>query len=128
LADDSDDNRLLIGAYLKNDCYQIDEAENGERAIAKFMEGRYDLVLMDVQMPILDGYTAVRAIRQWEECRRLARTPIIALTASALQEEVHRSLAVGCDAHVSKPVRKQVLLKAIHEAIGLVFSQAASSG
>jgi len=116
LADDSFDNRLLVDAFLKDDCYQIDEAENGECAIAKFMERHYDLVLMDVQMPIVDGYTAVRAMRQWEERQGLARTPIIALTASALQEEVHRSLAVGCDAHVSKPVKKQVLLTAIHEA------------
>jgi len=80
------------------------------------MERDYDLVLMDVQMPIVDGYTAVRAIRQWEERQQRARTPIIALTAAALHEEVHRSLAAGCDAHVSKPVRKQALLKAIHEA------------
>jgi len=116
LAEDSSDNRMLIDAYLKGGNYQIDEAENGESAIARFMASKYDLVLMDIQMPVVDGYMAVRAIREWEAKQHLARTPIIALTASAMNDAVSRSLEVGCDSHVSKPVKRATLLAAIREA------------
>jgi len=118
LAEDSSDNRMLMEAFLKGGGYRIDEAENGEVAIAKYQAGKYDLVLMDIQMPVVDGYSAVRAIRQWEAERKLPRTPIIALTASAMQEAVQRSLQVGCDSHVSKPVKRATLLEAIREVLG----------
>jgi CheY-like chemotaxis protein len=72
---------------------------------------------MDIQMPIVDGYEAITAIRGWERKNNLPRTPILALTASALEEAVHRSKAVGCDAHVTKPVKRSTLLEAIHDAI-----------
>jgi CheY-like chemotaxis protein len=67
----------------------------------------------------MDGLTATRILRDWERERGLARTPIIALTASVLDEDVKRSLAAGCDAHVSKPVRKRVLLEVIRTAVAL---------
>ncbi|MGH7906106.1 MAG: PAS domain S-box protein, partial [Candidatus Binataceae bacterium] len=117
VAEDSTDNRLLIEAYLRSGNFEMDEAENGEVAINKFISRRYDIVLMDVQMPLVDGYTAVRAIRQWEARHQFGRTSIIALTASALDEAIHRSLEAGCDAHVSKPVKRTTLLEAIYEAI-----------
>lgn len=82
--DDSADNRLLVQAYLKRSPYQLDLAENGEVAVEKFKSGKYDLVLMDMQMPVLDGYTATRTIRAWESQSGLKATPIIALTAFAL--------------------------------------------
>ena len=66
LADDSPDNRLLIRAYLKKTPYVLTEADNGQIAVERFIDGSYDLVLMDIQMPVLDGYSAVRAIRKWE--------------------------------------------------------------
>ena len=116
LAEDSEDNRLLIEAYLKDPRDQLDFAENGEIAVGKFMSASYDLVLMDMQMPVMDGYTAVKTIRQWERNQRLTPTPIIALTAYALEEEMHKSLKAGCDLHLSKPVRKAALMKAILEA------------
>jgi len=118
LAEDSSDNRMLLEAFLKGGSYQIEEAENGEVAIEKYKTSTYDLVLMDIQMPIVDGYTAVLAIRQWEADHKLPRTPIIALTASAMQEAVQRSLQVGCDSHVSKPVKRATLLQTIREVIG----------
>jgi PAS domain S-box-containing protein len=117
LAEDAPDNRFLIQAYLKKLPYRIDIAENGRVAIEKFKAARPDLVLMDVQMPEIDGLTATRVIRQWEGEQGLARTPIVALTASALEDDIQRSLAAGCDQHVSKPVRKPVLLAAIRKAI-----------
>jgi PAS domain S-box-containing protein len=117
LADDSTDNCELIKAYFKSLPYEIEVAENGLMAIDKFKASPHDLVLMDVRMPEMDGLTATRMLRQWEKDCGLAPTPIIALTASALAEDVERSLAAGCNAHVSKPVRKRVLLEAIRTVL-----------
>jgi two-component system sensor histidine kinase/response regulator len=113
LVDDSADNRLLVEAYLRKCPYQLDLAENGEVAVEKFKAGNYDLVLMDMQMPVMDGYTATRTIRQWESPQGLKPTPIIALTAFALKEEVQKSLDAGCNAHLTKPIKKAILLEAI---------------
>ena len=115
LAEDSPDNRNLIRAYLRNHPYTLDPAENGQVALTKFMRGSYDLVLMDVHMPIMDGYTAVRRIRQWELQEGRALTPIAALTASATEEDVRRSAEAGCSTHVSKPIKKARLLDTIRD-------------
>ena len=115
LVEDSEDNRLLVHHYLKKTPYCIDIAENGEVATAKFMSNTYDLVLMDMQMPVMDGYTATREIRKWEADSGANSTPIIALTASAFIEAVRKSRDAGCDAHINKPVKKSVLLEAIYE-------------
>jgi PAS domain S-box-containing protein len=117
LADDSPDNRMLIAAYLKKSGYVLDEVEDGQAALDHFMTRDYDAVLMDIQMPVLDGYGAVRMIRQWEAANGRGRTPIIALTASALESDVRRAIQVGCDMHVSKPVKKSTLLKAIADVV-----------
>ncbi len=115
LVEDNEDNVLLIKSFLKKTPYELGFAENGEIAIEKFASGEYDLVLMDIQMPIMDGYTATRKIRKWEKDRGLEATPIVALTAYASQEERDRCIEAGCDAHLSKPVKKTELLEAIHE-------------
>jgi len=117
LADDSPDNRLLIAAYLKKTGYALDEVENGQIALDRFMTRTYDAVLMDIQMPVLDGYSAVRLIRQWETANGRRRTPIIALTAAALETDVRHAVEVGCDLHVSKPVKKSTLLRAIADVV-----------
>ncbi|HYL58977.1 MAG TPA: response regulator [Candidatus Acidoferrales bacterium] len=117
LAEDSPDNSMLIAAYFKGLPYELEVAENGLIVIEKFKAAPHDVVLMDVRMPKMDGLTATRALREWESEQGLAPTPIIALTASALEEDVKRSLAAGCDAHVSKPVLKRVLLEAIRKAV-----------
>jgi PAS domain S-box-containing protein len=114
-AEDSPDNRLLISAYLKGLPYQLDVAENGRTAVEKFMHNKYDLVLMDVQMPIMDGHTAVRTIRKWENEQGRPPTPIIALTASALSEDIRDSMEAGCNTHLSKPIKKARLLTAIRD-------------
>jgi len=115
LAEDSPDNQALIQAYLKQTPYQVDVAENGELALRQVQTHRYDLVLMDVQMPVMDGYTATRAIRAWESEQGRSPTPIIALTAHAFQDDVRNSLEAGCNAHVTKPIRKAHLLEMIAE-------------
>src|SRR5271168_1251731 len=66
-------------------------------------------------MPVMDGYTAAKLIREWEQNHHALRTPIIALTASVLDEAVHKSFDAGCDTHVSKPVRRPTLVANIHE-------------
>ncbi len=119
LAEDSPDNRFLIQAYFRKLPYQIELAENGRMAIDKFKTSRLDLVLMDMQMPEIDGSTATRAIREWEAECGLSPTPIIALTASALEDDVKRSFAAGCDAHVTKPVKRLVLLEAIRKTMAM---------
>ena len=115
LVEDFADNRMLVQAYLKNTPYQIEIAENGEVAVAKYASGRYDLVLMDMQMPVMDGYTATKLIRDMERENGGRPTPIIALTANALKEDAQKSLDAGCTAHLTKPIRKAPLLEAISE-------------
>ena len=115
LVEDNEDNVLLIRSFFKKTPYELGFAENGEIAIEEFASGRYDLVLMDIQMPVMDGYTATRKIRKWEKDRGLEATPIVALTAYATQDEKDRSIEAGCDAHLSKPIKKTDLLEAIRE-------------
>jgi CheY-like chemotaxis protein len=115
LVEDSADNRVLIQAYLKQTSHQLEIAENGARAVEKFQAGRFDLVLMDMQLPVMDGYTATKTIRQWEQTQNRQPTPIIALTAYALKEEAQKSLQAGCMAHLTKPIKKAALLAAIAE-------------
>jgi CheY-like chemotaxis protein len=117
VVDDCPDNRILLAAFLKKAGWQIDQAENGEEAVRKVVAGKYDVVLMDIQMPIMDGYDAVRQIRQWERVSRAPRTPIIALTAYVLNDAVNKSIEAGCDIHLGKPVQCPALLATIHDVI-----------
>ncbi|MDH4301208.1 MAG: PAS domain S-box protein [Nitrospira sp.] len=113
LVEDLEDNRDVIALFLKDTPYQLDMAENGTVALQKFQTGAYDLVLMDMQMPVMDGLEATAAIRQWEREQQRRPTPIVALTANAFKEEVDKSLAAGCTAHVTKPIKKKTLLTTI---------------
>ena len=113
LVDDNPDGRLLMRAYLKREPYEVETAENGAEAVAKYRAGRFDLVLMDMQMPVMDGLTATRAIRAHEQRHDLAATPIIAFTAHAFKEDIDKSLAAGCNGHLTKPIKKKALLAAL---------------
>lgn len=118
LVEDSPDNRLLIQSYFKKTPYQLEVAENGEIAVEKFKSGDYHLVLMDMQMPVMDGYTATKMIREWESEQiklglKPAPTPIIALTAHALKEDEQKSLKAGCTTYLTKPIKKARLLETI---------------
>ncbi len=115
LVEDSPDNRIITQAYLAETPHQVDVAENGAVAYEKFIAGNYDIVLMDRQMPVMDGLEATRAIRGWEERMGRPRTPILALTASALKGDREKCLAAGCTAYLTKPIRQDVLLRAIAE-------------
>ncbi|MBF0311166.1 MAG: PAS domain S-box protein [Magnetococcales bacterium] len=115
VAEDALDNRLLLSAFLNQTALTLDFAENGREAVNRFIRGRYDLVLMDVQMPDMDGFSATRAIRAWERDNGLEPTPILALTAYALHEDVEKARAAGCTAHLAKPIKKKTLFAALAE-------------
>jgi PAS domain S-box-containing protein len=115
MAEDSADNCTITLAYLEGTPYQINVAETGAVACQLFMAGHYDLVLMDRQMPVMDGLTATRTIREWERTQGRAPTPIIALTASALKGDREMCLAAGCTAYLTKPIKQDVLLQAIKD-------------
>ncbi len=115
LVEDSPDNRFITVAFLQETPYRVDIAENGAIACEKFIAGNYDLVLMDRQMPVMDGLTATRAIREWEAANQRPPTPIIALTASALRGDREKCMAAGCTAYLTKPIKQEVLLQAIKE-------------
>lgn len=125
VVEDSEENREVIAIFLKDGRYQVDVAENGAVGVERFLEDRYDVVLMDMQMPIMDGYQATIAIRQWERERGQPETPIIALTANAFPEDVDLALGAGCTAHMAKPVRKATLIKAISDLTTPESNQAA---
>ena len=115
LVDDSEENRFLVQAYLKKTNYLIDTAENGQVAVKKFLSNVYDLILMDVQMPVMDGYAATQEIRRLEQEEGRKPTPIVALTAHALKGDIEKSFQAGCDAHLTKPIRKPILLETIRK-------------
>jgi len=116
VADDAEDNRMLIQAYLRESGCQLDLAGSGAEAMAYYKQHRYDVVLMDLHMPGTDGYEAIRQMRAWEQARGLERTPIIALTAAVLEDAVRQSLDAGCDTHLSKPVKRSTLFSILREA------------
>jgi signal transduction histidine kinase/CheY-like chemotaxis protein/HPt (histidine-containing phosphotransfer) domain-containing protein len=118
LVDDSDDNRFLVASYLKGiECF-IDAAENGAEAVGLFRANRYDVVLMDGEMPVMDGYTATREIRQFESRNQppekpMPGTPILAFTAHALSDKAARAFEAGYTDLLTKPLRRVTLLEAL---------------
>ena len=122
LAEDSEDNALLIRSYLKASPHTVETVIDGEEAVEAFEAGAFDLILMDIQMPVMDGYAATQTIRDLERAQGRPRVPILALTAYAMKEDEERSLASGCDGHITKPIKKAGLLEAIAR-FGVVVRQ-----
>jgi CheY-like chemotaxis protein len=113
LAEDSHDNQILIKIFLKKLGARVDVAGNGEEAIRLATSGDYDIILMDMMMPVMDGLEATRRLRSIGYQR-----PIVALTAHALKEEVEKSIAAGCDLHLTKPIQIDVLRRTIEVLLG----------
>ena len=113
VVDDLEDNRDLIRLLLNTTDYKLDCAANGVEAVEKCQRKQYDLVLMDIQMPIMDGFEATAKIRQWEKEQQRELTPIVALTAHAFKEELEKCIQIGCTSHITKPLKKITLLNAI---------------
>lgn len=109
LVEDNDVNRLLVRKMLEREGLSVTEAEHGEAAIIAFVQQRdFDLVVLDMQMPVMDGYETVEALRD-----RAYHGPILALTANVLAEDRQRCLDAGCDAFLGKPVRSETLIKTV---------------
>ncbi len=115
IAEDSPDNCALVKAYLKETPHVIDFVEDGMRAVEQFQSRNYDLILMDMQMPEMDGMTATRTIREIEAQQNRKPIPIVAITANALNRDVETSREAGCNAHLSKPISKEKLIGAIQQ-------------
>jgi len=113
MAEDNRTNQMVISAMLREHPVELTIVENGTDAIHAFRKQSFDLVLMDLSMPELDGLSATTAMREIEAENARPRTPIIALTASALEIDRERCLAADMDDYLSKPVRKAEILKAI---------------
>jgi CheY-like chemotaxis protein len=113
LAEDNDVNVLVIEGMLAPLGHRITRVQDGEQALAALREGLFDLVLMDMLMPGLDGLSATRQWRAQEAAEGRPRTPIVALTANAYDTDAQQSLAAGCDAHLTKPISLAALLQAL---------------
>jgi CheY-like chemotaxis protein len=117
LAEDHPVNRAVVEIVLGQIDVELLAVENGAEAVDAFREFQFDVVLMDLQMPIMDGLTAIREIRAFEQAGVRPRTPILAVTANALAEHVAAAREAGADLHIAKPIVPEQLIAAICERI-----------
>jgi len=113
VAEDNPMNRRVVELLLAQSGVHITFAENGKEAVEKFSTMRFDLVLMDLQMPIMGGLAAMRAIRAWEKEQGRVPTPMLAVSANATDEHVTEAKEAGADDHVAKPIVRETLFEAI---------------
>jgi signal transduction histidine kinase/CheY-like chemotaxis protein len=128
VADDSPINRQIISAYLQNEGVRVVFAENGQEAFECYTKMRPDLVIMDLRMPIMSGADATRAIRFFETENNIGPRPILAVSASALKEDVQDAIQAGCDEHFSKPIRRAELVAALNKHLPQRDSQPVNLG
>jgi signal transduction histidine kinase/ActR/RegA family two-component response regulator/HPt (histidine-containing phosphotransfer) domain-containing protein len=119
LVEDGRDNQRLLSSHLETGGAQVTIAENGIKAIELVPAQRFDLILMDMQMPQMDGYTATRELR-----KRGFRVPIIALTANAMAEDRAKCMAAGCTDYLSKPIGWETLMSKVSQYLGVKISAA----
>lgn len=112
LVEDNLINRKLVERYLKLKGWHVIYATNGKEAVQQYQENAVDLILMDIQMPEMDGYEATQRIRQWEESRE-RHVPIIALTAHALDSFMKQSISSGMDGYLTKPIQPDEMYRVI---------------
>jgi len=123
-AEDNPTNQQVLAAVLGSLGIEVHIVPDGKEAVEAWRTGSYDLILMDIQMPVMDGITAASTIREAEAKSGRKRTPIVALTANALTHQVEEYLAVGMDAHVAKPIE----IAKLYDAISAVLNAAATGG
>ncbi len=116
VVDDVKDNRSVVEAFLQSTNHRLDFADSGERALEKFRPGAYDIVLLDMRMPGISGLETARRMRLSERDSDHSPARIIALTADAFEENHRESAAAGCDLHLSKPIQRRTLLRALEDA------------
>ena len=112
IVEDQEDNRAIMRDLLNTAGYNLIEAVDGEEGVRLAQSERPDLILMDIQLPILDGYEATRRIRALAELKSI---PIIAVTSYALSGDEAKALAAGCDSYVAKPFSPRELLAKVRE-------------
>jgi CheY-like chemotaxis protein len=112
--EDNTDNRILIKRVLEAENYQVIEAENGRQGIEQAKTTHPDLILIDINLPDIDGYNVTKQLR---EIPYLAKTPILAITANVMKPDLERTIAAGCDGYIPKPVDVDLLPQQIAEYI-----------
>lgn len=132
VAEDNADNFTLVSRILSRAGYKVDHAWKGEDALERTKKCRYDLILMDIEMPVMDGFVTTRRIREIESQQKLPAVPIVALTAHAMSDFREHCLEVGMDDFLAKPLRRRQLLKMVESVIDrrpviLVADDSASS-
>jgi len=113
VAEDSDDSFAVFEAFVKDEGHFVTRAIDGADAVAKFKQGSFDVVVMDVNMPVVDGYTATRMIREWETLQGQARLPILLLSADDVGRQMRIGSAARCSGYLTKPTPKPELLFAL---------------
>jgi two-component system, cell cycle response regulator DivK len=112
--EDNPDNRSLIRRVLESEDYSVVEAINAKQALEKLEDGNIDLVLMDINMPDMDGYTLTAKIRA---VQRFSKIPIVAVTANVMRGDREKSLEAGCDGYIQKPIDIDTLSQQIERYI-----------
>ena len=115
VVEDTEDNRQILRDLLSMAGYEMVEAHDGAEGVAKAAEHRPDLILMDIQMPVMDGYEATRRIKADPALKSI---PVIAVTSYALSGDETKAVAAGADAYVSKPFSPRALLAKVREFLG----------
>jgi CheY-like chemotaxis protein len=121
-AEDNPTNRLILHSLLEPIGVDLTLVANGQEAVESFVEARFDLVLMDIQMPLMDGVAAAREIRKWERANSVPPTPIVALSANAMEHQVAEYQAAGMDDTLSKPFTAEGLCAAIQRQLAVCGS------
>ena len=116
-AEDNPTNQMVLTTIIQIFGAELDLVDNGQSAVEAWDSGDYDVILMDIQMPVLDGISATREIRRLEQEQRRVRTPIVALSANAMVHQVKEYMAAGMDGHVAKPIELPKLHAALEGAL-----------
>ena len=114
IAEDNAVNRELLREILEAGDYEVIEAEDGEQALAKINAAKPDLVLLDINMPVLDGFATIRRLKQDQ---RFSTLPILAVTAYAMKEDRETIIAAGFDGHITKPINATALLQELQRVL-----------
>jgi len=117
LAEDSLANSMLIELYLKDSGHQLTVAENGKDALVAYRNGTFDIVFMDIEMPVMDGFECTERIRQWEKDNNRQPVQVVALTAHALNEVRDKMMEAGCDTFLTKPISRSEFLKMVNNGV-----------